>query len=238
MTRLPTITIAAFLAAAAATAQAAGVTVYSNDFSTQPGSEWTSNAIAPGAGGESYLATSIYGSGASTNTLTLGGLAAHSSITVSFDLYIIQSMDGNGPYGGGPDVWKLDANGVNLLTTTFANFSGDTQSYSAATPNGLGYTNAPYSGAFATNHLGFGTGDYGDATYRLSYTFASTAANLAIAFTSLQTQGPGDEGWGLDNVSVTSDATSMPPVAAVPEPANAMLLLVGFGAIGFVLRRR
>jgi hypothetical protein len=212
----------------------ANVIVYSNDFTTSAGSEWSNNTIAI-SNGEHFLGQSIYGFGYGTDTLTLNGLAAHDQVTVSFDLYIIQSWDGNGPNGGGADNWRLDQNGSNLLLTSFANYGGgNTQSYSAATPNGLGNSNAPRSGESDAGHLGFGTGDFGDATYHFNFTFASSASNLALAFTSLQNQSPGDEGWGLDNVSV-----SIHPTSAVPEPSSFALL--GIGGIGLaigVYRRR
>ena len=196
--------------------------VYSNNFSSHAGSEWSNNTIAT-SNGEHFLGASANGFGNGTDTLTLNGITAHNQVTLSFDLYIIQSMDGNGPAGGGPDNWRLDANGKNILLTNFANYTqgGNTQSYSAATPNGLGYSNAPRSGEFAAGHLGFGSGDFGDATYRFSLTFADTSSNLALAFTSLQNQPPGDEGWGLDNVVVS--------VGSVPEPSS--LALAGFGMV-------
>ncbi len=204
--------------------------IYTNDFSTSAGSEWSNNTIAT-SNGEKFLGASANGFGNGTDTLTLTGLAAHDMVTVNFDLYIIQSWDGNGPNGGGPDDWRLDQNGNNLLLTNFANYTnGNTQSYSAATPNGLGFSNAPRSGEFDAGHLGFGTGDFGDATYRFSFTFASTASTLALAFTSLQNQPPGDEGWGLDNVTVSIHPT------AVPEPSSVIML--GMGIVGLVGWRR
>ena len=209
----------------------ADILVYSNDFTGGAGAEW-SDPTTVVSNGERFLGANQSGNlalgfGAGTDTLTLAGLAAHDTVTVNFDLYIIQSMDGNGPNGGGPDVWQLAENANSLEQTTFANFTGgNTQSYSAATPDGLGFSNAPRSGEFDAGHLGFGTGDFGDATYRFSFTFASSDSTLALAFTSLQNQAPGDEGWGLDNVSVSIHPT------AVPEPSS--LVLVGLGSLGLV----
>ena len=222
--------LGAALASVAPAASAA--TVYSNDFTAGAGAEWSNNSTATSAG-EKFLGASANGFGNGTDTLTLTGLAPHTQVTVNFDLYIIQSWDGNGPAGGGPDNYGLSQNGNALLLTNFANFTGpNTQSYSAATPNGLGFFNAPRSGQFDAGHLGFGTGDFGDATYRFSFTFASSAATLALDFTSLQNQSPGDEGWGLDNVSVLTDTTA----AAVPEPST--LALVGLAGLGLLAARR
>jgi len=215
-----------------ATSSAHAQLVYSNDFSASAGSEWTNNLIST-SNGEKFLATGSNGSGNGTNTLSLTGLPAHTAVTVGFDLYIIQSWDGNGPNGGGPDFWGLTENGNPLLHTTFANFSGgNTQDFvSQANPNGG--PAAARTGQFDSNHLGFGTGDFGDATYRFLYTFPDSASNMALAFTSFQNQAPGDEGWGLDNVTVTLT----PAAAATPEPGS-VALVAGLGLSGSVLALR
>lgn len=212
----------------------AGV-IYDNDFTGGAGSEWSDSTTAT-ANGETFLGGSALGFGPGTDTLTLTGLSGHSQVTVSFDLYVIQSWDGNGPAGGGPDNFSLDADGSNLLLTNFANYAdeGNTQSYSAATPNGLGFSNPARSGEFDEGHLGFGNGNFGDATYRFTFTFSHTASSLNLDFTSLQNQFPGDEGWGLDNVKVETD-----DLAPVPEPTS--IALLGMGGIGLAfgaIRRR
>ncbi len=105
-------------------ASAASLEIYSNDFETSAGSEWTDAMIATSQNGnEKFLGTDKYGFGASTNTLTLSNITAHTSVTVDFDLYIIRAWDGNGP-GGGEDHWQFSADGTSLLDTTFANHTG------------------------------------------------------------------------------------------------------------------
>ena len=189
---------------------AAAQTVYSEDFSS-PVVEWTDNTIAS-ANGEFFLAGSANGSGFGANALILNGLPAHSSVTVSFDLYIIQSWDGNGPEGGGPDNFTVGAGGTILLYTNFANYTGlNTQAYPAElSPFGSGADNPPRTGQSDSNHLGYGTGDFGDATYSLTCTFAHSGSDFDIFFQSDQNQAVGDEGWGLDNVVVTV-SNSAPP---------------------------
>ena len=220
---------AALVASIVQPAAAAGTVVYSNDFSTSAGSEWSNRTIAT-SNGERFLGASAYGFGNGTDTLTLTGLAPHSSVTLNFDFYAIESWDGNGPNGGGIDNFRVDQNGSNILLTNFANFRyGNTQAFSLATPNGLGFANPPRSGAFDNGHLGYGVADFGDSTYRLSLTFASSSPTLALAFTSLQNQPPGDEGWGLDNVRVS--------ISPVPEPSSWALMCGGLGLMGLALRR-
>ena len=59
--------------------------------------------------------------------------------------------------------------------------------------------------------------------------FVATGSSTAIRFTNL-TPGP-DNYAGLDTISVQA-------VPAVPEPATWMMMILGFGVVGFGLRRR
>jgi len=56
--------------------------------------------------------------------LTLNDMPVNSEVTISFDLYVIQTWDGNYSSGSvGPDIWELWANNENLLlSTTFTNY--------------------------------------------------------------------------------------------------------------------
>ena len=220
--------------------------VYSNDFSGGAGGEWSS-ATTSTSNGEVFLAESSEGSSAGTNTLSLSNLPAHDSVTVTFDLYIIESWDGNAEYCCGPDTWQLTADGTLVFVSNFANYAdggNQTQAYPAEiAPNGPGATNPVGTGASATGHLGFGSGDFGDRTYSLSFTFPHSASSIALGFTSGQDQQSGDEGWGLDNVTVTVSATSVVPGPVTPVPstnawgaAALVMLLMTFGWV--VLRRR
>ena len=178
--------------------------VYFNDFSAGAGTEWT-NPTTSKANGESFLAAASHGSGRGTNSLTLSGLPTHTKVTVEFDLYIINSWDGNDGGGVGPDNWRLTVDGnQNLLYTSFATHNPRTQAYpSQLPPFGNGASNPYGTGSTERGHLG--SGGYGDWTYRLSFTFNHSASNISLNFTSLQNQAPGDEGWGLDNVKVSLD---------------------------------
>jgi hypothetical protein len=182
--------------------QITGSRVYFNDFGVSAGSEWSNPTVAT-SNGESFLGASSHGFGPGSNTLSLSKLSAHNKVKVSFDLYIIETWDGNGAYCCGPDNWQLTADGTTLLYTNFANCTSggvETQAYpNQLPPYGPGGSFAPGEGAFATGHLGFGSGVCGDRTYRLSYTFAHTAPTLTLTFTGMEDQ---DEGWGIDNVQV------------------------------------
>jgi hypothetical protein len=63
-----------------------------------------------------------------TVTLSLSGLPAHDALKISFELYVHDSWDGNVMGVGGPDLWMLDVDGVEIMRTTFSN-SPCTSSY-------------------------------------------------------------------------------------------------------------
>jgi hypothetical protein len=139
-----------------------------------------------------------------TVTLTLRSLKPHTFVTLEFDLYVLKSWDGNNPTYG-PDRWRLRVqDGPTLLDTTFSNNPKtgadlSQQNYPAA--------NSPHeSGAASVNTLGYTF--YGDSTYHLSFSFPHASDTLIVNFSSSLCEGKGtsDESWGLDNVSVSSNA--------------------------------
>lgn len=232
------------LLCSASVASQAQVNVYTNNFNSgsTTGFSSTNLNIATRVGNTGNTVRFLgdpngtYGFGAGTATLNLTNAALVGNVTVAFDLYIIGSMDGNGPSGGGPDPWMFAENGSTIFNTNFANFTGGTQAFVSLT-NFTGNTVAARTGSDAAlgGQLGFGLGDFGDSTYHLSFAFANATPTLALNFISGLNQGSGDEGWGLDNVVVTSDFKP----AAVPEPGSvAMLVGLSVTGAGFVSRRR
>ena len=138
-----------------------------------------------------------------TIALKLENLPSHKSITVAFDLYILSSWDGNNPHYG-PDRWKLAVvDGPSLLNTSFSN-NPKTGAYDLSNQDFPRKNSKFQSQAAAVNTLG--SNFFGDAVYRLSYTFNHSADALEIQFSSDLFEGKGtdDEGWGLDNVKITA----------------------------------
>jgi RHS repeat-associated protein len=182
-------------------------TVYQNDFQGSVGSEWSNTTVSTSPSGEKFLGQFDN----NTVTLTLGSLPAHSSLTISFDLYIIRTWDGNNTTNG-PDHWSLSvAGGPTLLDTTFSNNDGqnglpnERQAYPGSYP---GASNPPRTGAVANNTLGYKyNGNVIDATYHLTFTFPANSNSVTFKFAGSNLQGVTDESWGLDNVSVTADQT-------------------------------
>jgi len=176
-------------------------TVYTQDFENSVGGEWNNGArdITP-LGGRVFLGRFSN----DTVRLSLNTLPPHSSVTVSFDLFIIQSWDGFGNVAG-PDFWTFSIPGIGaLLNTTFGNFIGNTQSF----PDNYGEGSHPaYTGAAEVYTLGyFWLGTPTDGVYHLSFTIPHSGSSIAMDFTASNLQGAGDESWGLDNVIVEVDS--------------------------------
>src|ERR1700683_1201167 len=164
--------------------------------------------------------------GSTSLSLSLNNLAVHSALTVTFDLFIIQSWDGTVTSSQGPDVWDLSvAGGQTLLHTTFAN-NGDSQAYPGAFP---GASNPTQTGATEVDTLGY-TFDYGpdfggilpnDSVYHLSFNFPHSSSSIQLVFTAalMPTGEPiTDESWGLANFTVAG-------TVAEPKPSTAGLAL-------------
>ncbi len=188
--------------------------VYFNNFENpnQSYSEW-SNPITDVTPRGSRRFLGQYSSISQNNprgktSLSLTNLPDHDTVTVSFDLHIIQSWDGNANWLGGPALWELSvAGGPTLLRSTFLNVDGYYwswsvgQSYPDSYPGG---NHPPRTGADEINTLGYGF--YGDSTYKLSYTFNHNDPSVVLNFLGAAGNGGitdiNNESWGLDNVEV------------------------------------
>jgi hypothetical protein len=141
---------------------------------------------------------------AETVTLTLDHLKPHDLLTVSFDLYVLKSWDGNNPKYG-PDRWSLGVGaGPTLLDTTFSN-NFKTGPNDLSPQNYPAANSRPQTSAAAVNSLGYTF--YGDSTYHLIFSFHHTGDRLVLNFSSSMVEGKGtaDESWGLDNVRVSTN---------------------------------
>ena len=187
--------------------------VYFNDFESSVGSEWSNKtrSITP-VGGRRFL-------GEFGNTivrLTLNNLPTHSAVTLSFDLYLIRTWDGNSInniFGSvvGPDIWTLKIVGEStLISTTFSNVDFiellSRQAYPDEYPGG---DHPARERASENNTMGY-TFFFGednqthniDSVYHLSFNFPHTENLMAFEFSASGLQSIGDESWGLDNVVV------------------------------------
>jgi hypothetical protein len=205
------------------------LTVYEQDFeANDPYLEWygcTTPITTKTPSGQNYLGE--YAN--ETACLQLPGLLDHSHVTVSFDLYIVRSWDGNEihrpvnvagymPYSPeqiiGPDEWLFKANGKNLIHTTFANWDWQSYGFHQAYPDDYPWgSNPALSGAMEVNSLGYYFSTIPmDAIYHLTFTFRQGNPELTLDFSAVGLQGLTDESWGVDNLTVLlSHGVGIPP---------------------------
>lgn len=171
--------------------ESAPQSVYHINFSAAAGgSEWSSTIISTTPAGDRTFLGEFSNE---TVNLSIQALPTHSKVTVSFDLYVLNGWDGNGPFG--PNRFSLTAAGVPpLLDTTFSN-TQSSQSYPGNYPS----KNAAGTGALERNTLFY---PMGDSVYRLKYTFNHTGPSLLLSFGADGLSGTSNEAWGLDNVEV------------------------------------
>ena len=209
----------------AAAVPSSGSALYFSDFQFGVGPEWSSSVTSTTPGG-CVRCTTFLGSFANADVqLALTGLAAHSDLTISFDLYVVGSWDGNRNDWAGPDRWSFGLNGETpLLSTTFSLYD-PTQAYPEDYPAG---DYAARSGAAENNTLGYLVDPWnGDSVYHLTYTIPHASDAVQFEFIGWNLQQVSDESWGLDNVQV--QATDL------PEPRSIVLVAVPI-AMALLLR--
>ncbi len=131
--------------------------------------------------------------GNGTVSLPIAGIPSHTEVTISFDLYLLNSWDGNG--GAGPDLISVSADGASLLLATFSNVTNGSdngfQSFPGTYP---GPSYVARTGATEAGTLG-GT-FYGGSAYEFTYTFPHTASTLQFDFSASGLEDIGNESWG------------------------------------------
>ncbi len=144
--------------------------------------------------------------------LTLNDLPKHSLITLSFDLYVHDTWDGNKTGVEGPDIWQMQVDGAIFINATFSNgecIPGNfcpPQSYPFNYPNSY---NNPKNGAYRTDLPGVCglAGPNGTTLYKISKTFAHSNSTLVLQCLDklVQPNVPDqlcDESWSVDNINI------------------------------------
>ncbi|MEQ9482489.1 two-partner secretion domain-containing protein [Coleofasciculus sp. F4-SAH-05] len=153
-------------------------------------------------------------------TLTLNSLPPHNQATVSFELFIINSWDGNSTTFG-PDIWELSVEGgQTVINTTFSNQDfprGNQPGYPQTQSHPDEYNpaniinNPARQGAIEDkNSLGYEflfqedtETTPMDSVYHFIRRFTHTDNSLELNFSASLTEEYYDESWGLDNVRVS-----------------------------------
>ena len=160
-------------------------------------SPWSHRTVATSPNGQKFL-------GRFTNdavTLNLGStqdpLPPHDSLTLTFDLLLIESWDGNSS-GNGPDRLRFRLDGQDFFLSSFANTS-DRQSYPGSYPTG---DYPARTGATVSNTLGYTF--FGDSIYHLTFQVPHAGSTAQFEFQGIGLASVGDESWGLNQVRVTA----------------------------------
>jgi hypothetical protein len=181
---------------------AAAPTIYFEDFEGQIGLEWstTETAVTP-IGNRRFFGEF----GNEAVSLRLSNLPAHDHLTVTFDLFVIRTWDGN---NGGPDTWQLSVvDGPVPLKTTFSVPMWGFHRWQAYPGNHPGGSFPAGTGAVELNTLGYlYQGAPADMVFRPTVTFPHTAESATLRFSGANLQAETDESWGIDNVRVLSGA--------------------------------
>ena len=154
-------------------------------------------------------------------TLHLNDLGEHNYVSITFDLYIHDSWDGNAVGVDGPDTWHmeldewvyLEEKEARLLRfeTSFSNsVCVPGYCFTQAYPEQLPQFKNPKTGAANVNLPGFCSraGEpQGSSLYRIEKIFRHSASGLALkVYDQLQQSNAADpkcdESWSLDNLSV------------------------------------
>jgi hypothetical protein len=208
---------------AGSSAQAA--VVYSNNFEAGTAAGWVGAGTVQTTGGLSAFGFGqqhLRNDGAAASSLSLTGLAAHNTLSFSFDLAMWDSID----LGG--DIFQILVDGVAVFST-----STEFGNYSAADNLGRGpgtQITPAFTGFDVPN---FGFGNFRDSARTATFSLAHSSASALISFQFPNTQGGLDESFGIDNIVVSTDNVDN----TVPEPASLALVLAALVGAGFSRRR-
>lgn len=145
--------------------------------------------------------------------LSINALPRHQLITITFDLYIHDSWDGNKLSPDGPDIWKMLVDGNTYVDASFSNVACaigvfcPPQSYPFNYPNSY---NNPKTGAFKTDLPGVChliNDANGTTLYKIEKTFKHSDSSLLLQcldqLIQSNTSTPKcDESWSVDNIMI------------------------------------
>jgi len=186
------------------------VEVYTNNFETNNLSN-IQNGVVNQFNGTKVLGQYNNGSFA----LTVNNMPKHDLVTISFDLYIHDSWDGNKLAPDGPDIWEMLVDGNPYINTTFSNdlCPGGGGIFCPPQAYPLDYPNSnhnPKTGAYNTNLPGAcsrKSDPNGTTMYKIEKTFRHSNSTLLLEcldrLVQTNTSDPKcDESWSVDNITI------------------------------------
>jgi hypothetical protein len=211
------------LSALLATGGAHAAEVYSTNFESGIAIGWTGGGSVQTTGGLTNFGFGkqhLRNDGTAATTLNLAGLAAHTTLTFSFDLAMWDSID------LGADTFEIKVDGITVFATSteFGNYFPANN-----VGRGPGTQITPAFTAFAVPDYGFGGNR--DSARSASFTLNHSSATAAISFQFPNSQGGSDESFGIDNMVVSTNAAN-----TVPEPGSIALVLTA-GLLALRVRR-
>lgn len=145
--------------------------------------------------------------------LSLNNLPRHHLITITFDLYLHDSWDGNKLGPDGPDIWQMLVDGNTYIDASFSNSDCSPgnfcppQSYPLSYPNNY---NNPKTGAYKTDLPGvchLVNNPNGTTLYKIVKTFKHSGNTMILQcldkLMQTNTSTPKcDESWSVDNIII------------------------------------
>lgn len=163
-------------------------------------------------------------------TLSLSGLAPHSTLTISFALALWDSLD----FAVAPDIFELLVDGTAAVNQPFGNYFAPGPSCpDGGCVGGPGTLISPEPTDFASPDFGYSF--FRDSLREVTITVPHSASTANISFRASSLSDIGDESFGIDNVQIQSDAQNGP--APIPEPSTLGLAALGLAA-AFAARSR
>lgn len=181
--------------------------VYQNDFESNNLSGISNGII------NTFNNSSVLGQYNDSGFILTLNLPKHDLVTVSFDLYIHDSWDGDKVSPDGPDIWEFLIDGSPFINATFSNDACapggfcSPQSYPLNYPNNY---NNPKTGAYRTDLPGacyLKDNPKGTTMYKIQKTFRHSNARMLLQcidkLVQTNTADPKcDESWSVDNITV------------------------------------
>jgi len=139
------------------------------------------------------------------NTILLNfhNLPQHDSVSIDFDLYILDSWDGNGD----TESWSLSVDNIALINTNFHNLTVNSNA-SQAYPQNIPSNNPAQTGASLTGLPNYCwnwdscCGFFVSSLYAIDKHIVHSSTNLEIEFEGIGLEQICDESWAIDNISV------------------------------------